>query len=238
METELATAQSDMATQKLTIDPMFSMIEKVVLDPQMDVGKLERVMGLRDRYLAAEAKKSFIKALSGFQMELPPIVKLKEGHNYKYAPLCDITVIANPILNKHGLSYWFRQSQEGDKITVTCVVAHIDGHQQETQLDGYPDVTGSKNKIQAVGSAVEYLRRYTFTCALGITTADEDSDGRVLPQDEPIIDKQVLCLQKLIQDKSVNQNKFLQFFKIDDLVDLPQSKYQAAKKMLEKKRGK
>ena len=41
------------------------------------------------------------------------------------------------------------------------------------------DKSGSKNVIQAVGSAVTYGQRYTLIGALGITTADEDIDGRL-----------------------------------------------------------
>lgn len=247
METGLATAQKEdnmrpASAAMIERDSIVSfdrVIEQVALNPDADVGKLEKMMELRERYLAAEAKKSFIKALSDFQMEVPPIVKKKQAHNYKFAPLCDITAMANPILNKHGLSYWFRQSQDEEKITVTCVAAHSDGHQQETSLAGLPDTGGSKNKIQAVGSAVEYLRRYTFTCAFGITTADEDSDGRVLSQfGDFITDEQLAELEQLMEGISVHREKFLKYFKITELKDLPQCRYQKAKQMIVSKKGK
>jgi hypothetical protein len=37
----------------------------------------------------------------------------------------------------------------------------------------------SKNPIQARGSAIDYMKRYTLIGALGITTADTDIDGRL-----------------------------------------------------------
>jgi len=49
------------------------------------------------------------------------------------------------------------------------------------------DSSGNKNEIQARGSAITYLQRYTLIAALGISTADEDNDGQtVQPQSEPI----------------------------------------------------
>jgi hypothetical protein len=51
-----------------------------------------------------------------------------------------------------------------------------------------PDTSGSKNAIQAIGSTVQYLMRYTFIGAFGITTADADMDGR-LPQKVEVIDR-------------------------------------------------
>ena len=46
-------------------------------------------------------------------------------------------------------------------------------------MQASPDLTGSKNPIQARGSAIEYLKRYTLIGALGISTADADIDGRL-----------------------------------------------------------
>jgi hypothetical protein len=39
------------------------------------------------------------------------------------------------------------------------------------------DKSGGKNDIQAMASTVTYLRRYTLTGALGITTGNDDNDG-------------------------------------------------------------
>lgn len=42
------------------------------------------------------------------------------------------------------------------------------------------DPSGSKNAIQAIGSAVSYLRRYTLLGVLGMATSDGDSDGMTM----------------------------------------------------------
>jgi hypothetical protein len=59
---------------------------------------------------------------------------------------------------------------------VTCILTHEKGHSEETSLQGPPDTSGSKNSIQAVGSSVTYLCRYTLLAACGLA-ASEDTDG-------------------------------------------------------------
>jgi hypothetical protein len=50
---------------------------------------------------------------------------------------------------------------------------------EETTLPGMPDLSGNKNPIQAIGSAVTYLQRYTLKAALGLTVSkEEDDDAR------------------------------------------------------------
>ena len=215
---------------------LVSVIQQVALNPDADVDKLEKMLAMQERWEANQARKAFYVALSDLQSEMPPIIKSKSGHNYQYAPLCDITAVANPYLNKNGFSYRFEQSQSDNKITVSCVVTHIDGHSELTSMDGEPDTTGSKNKIQASGSAVQYLMRYTFVGAFGITTADSDSDGRVTSQAVDFLsDEQVSELELLLEAHKANREKFLGFFKIQELKDLPLTQFAKAKSMLNAK---
>lgn len=215
---------------------LISVIEKVITNPDADVEKLERMLAMQERWEANEARKEFYQALSAFQMEMPPVIKKKQGHNYQYAPLCDITAIANPYLNKHGLAYRFEQSHDGENITVSCVVSHFNGHTEKTSMTGIHDKSGQKNAIQAVGSTVQYLMRYTFIGAFGITTADSDSDGRVISQSGDFItDEKLAELETLLASCNANREKFLGFFKIKELKDLPLSQFSKAKSMLEAK---
>lgn len=155
-----------------------ALIDKAV-ESGASIETLERLMDLQERWQAGEAKRAYNVATSKFQLECPRIVKTKQGHNYKYAPLGDIVEQIKGTLNKCGLSFRFEQSQDANGITVTCVVTHIAGHSERTSLTVSPDTSGSKNSVQAVGSAVTYGQRYTLIGALGITTADEDIDGRL-----------------------------------------------------------
>jgi len=218
---------------------MISVIEKVAFSPDADVAKLEKMLEMQERYEAKEARKSFFKSLSMFQMNMPPVIKSKQGHNYQYAPLCDITAIANPVLNANGLAYRFEQQQDGDEISVTCVISNIEGHEERTTMKAPLDKSGSKNIVQAAGSTVQYLMRYTFIGSLGITTADSDSDGRVLSQTGNFItDEQLAELESLLAETSSNREKFFGHFGIKQLSDLPQTNYARAKSALVTKRNK
>ena len=49
---------------------------------------------------------------------------------------------------------------------MTCVVSHRLGHSEENTLTAGRDESGNKNNIQAVGSTITYLQRYTLKAAL------------------------------------------------------------------------
>ena len=165
---------------------------EMAINQNADIEKLERLMDLQDRWNADQARKAFNVALANFQAICPQIRKLKQGHNYKYAPLADIVAQVKTPLSASGLSYRFEQDHS-NMISVTCIVSHTDGHSERTTMTAMPDGSGSKNQVQAIGSTVQYLMRYTFIGALGITTADEDIDGRLPQQEQP--DQQPLAIQ-------------------------------------------
>lgn len=150
-----------------------------------DLDKLEKLMDLQQRWEANEARKAFSEALAGFQSELGPIIKRqivdyttqKGRTTFAFANIDDIAQAIRPMLDKHRLSYRFEQAQEGQSVTVTCYVTHAMGHCEKAALTATADGSGGKNAIQAVASTVTYLRRYTLTGALGITTGDQDNDG-------------------------------------------------------------
>ena len=143
-----------------------------------DIDQLEKLMGLQERYEAKQAKTAYLMSVTQFQSEVPRITKTKTGHNFSYAPLADIVEQIKSTLQKCGLSYRFEQDHQNG-IEVTCVLSHVNGHSEQTTMKAEADTSGSKNSVQSVGSTVTYLQRYTLTGALGLTTADEDIDGRL-----------------------------------------------------------
>lgn len=167
-----------MATEITTIDNSPSKLMEIAINQNADVEKLEKLMAMQERWDANNARKAYFEALTRFQAKCPVIKKRKAGHNYMYAPLSDIVQQIKEPLQSCGLSFRFEQSH-ADAIEITCVVTHVDGHSERTSMKADADTSGSKNTIQAAGSAVTYLQRYTLIGALGITTADEDMDGRL-----------------------------------------------------------
>ena len=60
---------------------------------------------------------------------------------------------------------------------MTCILTHDMGHSEETSLEGSADNSGSKNSIQAIGSSVTYLERYSLLAATGLAVKNADNDG-------------------------------------------------------------
>lgn len=166
-----------------TITPM-DMIDRAISSGS-SVEMLEKLLALQERYEANQARKAFDNAISLAKAEIAPVVKNKKGHNStKYADFSAISSAIDPIITAHGLSYRFRSAQS-DRITVTCILSHRDGHCEETTLSGPPDATGNKNAIQAIGSTLTYLQRYTLIQSLGIAVTDDDDGNKAKSVDDP-----------------------------------------------------
>lgn len=205
-ETEIIPVQP----QLLPSNPANRFIE-MAISSNADIDKLSKLMEMQFAWEKRNAQRDFLDAMSRFQAICPDIKKLKQGHNYKYAPLSDIVAQTKELISQCGLSYRFEQLQENGVITITCIVSHTSGHSVSTTLSSPPDTSGSKNAIQAIGSSVQYLMRYTFICAFGITTADEDMDGRLPPkpvEQEPDFDP-IASIEKSLSAQGKTEAEFV-----------------------------
>lgn len=207
---------------------------------------LERLMALQERWEKNQARKSFDEAMAAAKAEIPVIAKnrtvdftsQKGRTHYKHEDLAEVARTVTPILAKHGLSYRFRTtSNPNEPVTVTCIVSHREGHFEENTLAAGRDDSGNKNSIQAVGSTLTYLQRMTLKAALGLAASDDD-DGAVSDgKPETISQDQVGELQALIESKSADKARFLKYYKIDRLGDLPASRFNDAMALLVAKGG-
>lgn len=189
---EVATGIVKGGTQIITPPTPMSLMQQAVGNGA-SVEALAKLMDLQLRWEQNEARKAFEEAFAKFKAEAPKLEKTKEvsfGANktaYKYTPLDHIANTLGPILAKHDLSYnWTQESGEG-VITVTCILRHVAGHSIGNTLSATADPSGSKNAIQAIGSAVSYLRRYTLLGVLGMATSDEDTDGVLMDNAQDFI---------------------------------------------------
>jgi hypothetical protein len=201
-----------------------------------NIETLDRLMSLQERWEKSQSRKEFDAAIAAAKSDLKPVIKNRQGHNSRYADFAKISTAVDPVLSKNGLSYRFRTMQD-DRIHVTCILSHKSGHSEENTVSGPPDASGSKNAIQAIGSTLTYLQRYSLLQALGLAVS-EDDDGRGSGDDGPISQTQLNELEKIISEVSADNNKFLKFLKIEKLSDLPAYKFDAAKSALEGKRSK
>lgn len=166
------------------ISPLQNAAALVANNSEMDVDKLGKLLELQERWDATQAKKAYTVAMAEFQSQSPKIIKQKDGHNCKYAGLSDIVSVIAPILAGCGLSYSWVTERLGKEVKVTCKLTHKLGHSEETWLSAESDTSGSKNAIQALGSTITYLQRYTLKAALGLAEADQGDDGNSSETDD------------------------------------------------------
>lgn len=150
---------------------------QIAVEQNADLDKLEKLMELQERWEASNAKKSFIQAMSAFRRDCPTIAKTREGHNTKYAGLSESIDQIKDLMAECGLSHSWSTEQSEAVVRVTCTVTHVDGHSESTALAAGADGSGNKNSIQAIGSTVSYLQRYTLFAILGLASQDMDTDG-------------------------------------------------------------
>ena len=163
-------------------DATLGLIERVATTPGVDISVLERMLGMQERITDRNAESALIRALGEFQAACPPIKRTKKAGggsiSYKYAPLSDVVDTIKESLADHALSYrWEMQDDEG-RMEVTCIISHANSGSKSTSMSAMPDDSGKKNAIQQRGSTMTYLQRYTLIGALGLSSADDDDDGR------------------------------------------------------------
>lgn len=195
---------------------------------------MEKLLSLHERWEANQARKAFDEAVALAKARIKPVARNKSGHNDKrYADFAAIAREVDPVLGELGLSYRFRTSQT-DRINVTCILSHKLGHHEEHTLSGPPDASGSKNAIQAIGSTLTYLQRYSLVQALGIAAGDDD-DGSAVGKGETITDEQREALSDLIEQAGADIRRLCEHFRIEGLAQLPAKRYGEADKLLRQK---
>lgn len=202
-----------------------------------DLEKLEKLLELQERWEANEARKAYNEAMSNFREECPTIGRTRSGHNNKYAGLAETIEQIKPLLSRHGLSHRWATGQNEKAITVECTVTHKQGHSESTSLSAGADTSGNKNSIQAIGSTVAYLERYTLYAILGLASREMDDDGGAGGSVQYITEAQVADLEALIAEVGADKVRFLKFLKVETLDGIPASWHKRAVETLESKRG-
>ena len=220
---------------------IIQVIERAARDPSVNVEKMERLYAMHERAMAARAKAAYSTALAEMQTELPIIaergrINIGSGKPQMYALWEDINEGIKPVLSRHGFAISFRTGRQDDKLTVTGVLSHRDGHSEETTLQLPLDTSGSKNAVQAVGSSTSYGKRYTAAALLNLTSRGEDDDGTAGGA-KPISDEQVTLLRERAEEVGADVVKFCQFLKVGSLAEVHAKDFDKAITALEAKRG-
>lgn len=221
---------------RVVMTPMEMLSQAVANGSSVEV--LERLMGLQERYEANQARKAFDAAISNAKAKIPAIIRNATGHNNKrYADFSAIASVVDPILSEFGLSYRFKTTQT-DKVTVTCILSHKDGHAEETTLSGAPDASGSKNTIQAIGSTLTYLSRYSLMAALGLAASNDDDARAAGSSQKTITPEQVKQILALLDDTDSDVEQFCRVGNIAAVPEMLADQFESAVRLLNQKKAK
>jgi hypothetical protein len=166
------------------------------IEHNVAIETMERLLTLRERLKAEQARDAFFTALAAFQGECPVIAKTKQitirpkegaAYSYRYAPLDVIVDQVRAVLQAHGLSYTIKTRQDEGSLTAICEVHHEAGHTEASELTVPIDRAARMNDTQKVGAARTYAMRYAWCNAFGILTGDDDTDAATVDSDPPAV---------------------------------------------------
>lgn len=233
------------ASQSRAVMTPMEMLDRAV-SQNASVETLTQLMNLQERWEANQARKAFDEAMAAAKANMPAIVKTKKVDftsakgrtNYQYEDLATIMSQIGPVLSANGLSVRFRtESEPNQPITVTCIISHRMGHSEENTLMAPKDDSGNKNSIQAIGSTVTYLQRYTLKAALGLAAAADD-DGAKANDTGAITEAEREIILTMLEETGSDTAKFCEVLQIDSVAEMPAIKFRRAISMLETKKRK
>lgn len=247
-ESQMTTVSQDLA--------MLSLFERLIMDPSVPIDRLEKMMAMSDKMRMDRARDSFTLAMSQMQPNLPtidqngcititdkddkdkPADQRRIIQSTKFAKWEDINETIRPVLGEFGFALTFKAIREGDRVVITGILRHRDGHQEVTDLPLALDTTGSKNNVQAVGSTISYGKRYTAGMLLNITSRakpDADDDGNAACGPSYLDEEQVQTLRDKIELTKSNTKAFLDLAGAESLEKIHVDKYDMLTKKLEAK---
>lgn len=207
-----------------------------------DLEKMKDLLALQKDWEANEARKAYHQAMADFKANPPQIYKdshvkfqtSKGTTEYKHASLANVCDKIGKAMSPHGLSASWVTKQDGSRVSVTCRLAHALGHYEETTLSANPDDSGSKNQIQAIGSTVTYLQRYTLLALTGLATEEQDNDAQSAPA-ELITEAQAATIKDYIVSTASDEKGFLEYMGIESVEKMPKTKYLQATALFKEK---
>lgn len=164
---------------------MITMIERVVMNPESDINKLEKMIDLQERLLDRQAESDFNQAMAQCQAEMTRVSAdaVNPQTRSKYASYAQLDKALRPVYTRHGLSLSFNTGQaiQPDHILVMCYVT-LNGYSRQYDVEMPSDGKGAKGgavmtKTHATGSAMSYGMRYLLKMIFNVAIGEDDNDG-------------------------------------------------------------
>jgi hypothetical protein len=205
------------------------MIERLATNPQLNIETFRELLLARRQEEDRAAERAFNLAMSQAKGELQPVLKTRDVDfqsnkpgaartKYKYENFADVARAVDPVFAAHGLAYRFAIAQGGELVKVTCIVSHSDGYSERVTVESKvdPGSTGM-SMVQALGSAMTYLQRYSLRAAIGLA-AGVDDDGRGAGGTSPrIVAEQANELRQLFSETGRSVATMLNLIGVDEI---------------------
>ena len=236
----------------LSADPAIAMIqvmERAVLNPEVDVDKMERIMDMQLKVIERNAEIEFNQAMAIVQSEVGFIsadLDNNQTHS-RYASYAQMNRALRPIYTKHNFALSFNSEprKEKDMMSVICYVTHKAGHTRKYEIDLPADGKGPKGndvmtKIHAAGAASSYGMRYLLKMIFNISVGEDDTDGNMpeAVQVEYITENQINELDSKIKENGVSMSGLLTWMKrelkIKSLETIPHNFYDYVNNQIDK----
>lgn len=227
---------NDQPKEIASSDSFMTMIERVALNPEVDVEKMSAILDMQERVLKRNAEISFNAAMSACQSEMGRISAdcMNPQTKSRYASYAQLDRYLRPIYTKHNLSLSF-DTGDGPEgaVTVLCYVAHADGHSRTYKATIDASGAGAKGgavmtKTHAAGSAMSYGMRYLLKMIFNVAIGEDDDDGNKAGEVEYITEKNIETLRKFMEETHANEAAFVSYLKIDCLENLPKRDFNKA----------
>jgi hypothetical protein len=226
---------------------ILQVIERMAVNPAVDVEKFERLMAMHERMKASAAKLEYDRAMSEAQREMAPIRADASNPQTKskYASYFALDSAIRPIYTKHGFAISFDTGDGAppNHVMVVANVSHTGGHREQPKLPMPADGKGAKGGdvmtlTHASGSALTYGRRYLLLMIFNLTVGDFEDDGNAAGGSVQISAEQKETLIALMKEVGADTAKFLKYLAVESLDALPAKSFDKAKRALEAKRSK
>ena len=144
------------------------------------------------------------EALAKAQAEMEPATKDANNPFFKsqYASLASCWQACRGPLTKHGLAIIQTTEPDNGNVTVISILTHSSGQWIKGKLSVKPPKTDS----QALGSCLSYLRRYSLSALVGLSTQDDDAESTMSRQNT-VKEK---TTTKKAAPKKTNMKKFIE----------------------------
>ncbi len=227
---------------------MIQVLERAVLNPKVDVDKMERIMQMQLKVIERNAEIEFNQAMANCQTGMRSVSADMDNDQTgsRYASYKALDKALRPIYSSQyfALSFNTEPRTKEDIVTVLCYVTHKAGHTRTYTVDMPADGKGPKggavmSTTHATGAAVSYGMRYLLKMIFNVAVGQEDTDGN-LESAEPvnyISDIQVNELDSKIREHKVNMEGFLTWMnkelKIKSIETIPENFYDYVDKKID-----